>query len=108
MRWMLKCSGPPIQGRSILATKMLTPRTSPAKSEPYNKYKRQGAHEPSVFYCTMLDAHGVKPEKVLRHECHANLENILRKAQRHVTSPLSERLFFSSSSDLRTRSLAPT
>ena len=66
MRWMLKCSGPPIQGRSILATKMLTPRTSPAKSEPYNKYKRQGAHEHIVLSATPSNSLGEHPEKVLR------------------------------------------
>jgi hypothetical protein len=45
-------------------TERATQRTSPAK--PESKYKRQGAHEPAVFFGDLLDAHGVKPEKVLR------------------------------------------
>jgi hypothetical protein len=35
-------------------------------AKPESKYKRQGAHEPAVFFCDLLDAHGVKPQKVLR------------------------------------------
>jgi hypothetical protein len=34
-------------------------------AKPESKYKRQGAHEPAVFFCDLLDAHGVKPQKVL-------------------------------------------
>ena len=51
-------------------TPRATPRTSPVKTEQYNKYKRPGGHEHVVFVCDTLEQHGEKPEnkseKVLR------------------------------------------
>ena len=42
-----------------------TPRTSPVKTEKYNKYKHQGGNELAVFLCNTLEKHGDQPGKVL-------------------------------------------
>jgi hypothetical protein len=47
-------------------TPRATPRTSPVKPEQYNKYKRQGGNDLTVFLCNTLEQHGEQPGKVLR------------------------------------------
>jgi hypothetical protein len=47
------------------APRQLT-RTSPVKTEKYNKYKHQGGHEHIVLFCDTFEQHGEKLEKVLR------------------------------------------
>ncbi len=48
-------------------TPRATPRTSPVKTEKYNKYKHQGGNELATFLCNTLEKHGEQPGKVLRH-----------------------------------------
>jgi hypothetical protein len=47
-------------------TPRATPRSSPVKTEQYNKYKRQGGNELAAFLCNTLEKHGEQPGKVLR------------------------------------------
>jgi hypothetical protein len=47
-------------------TPRATPRTSPVKTEKYNKYKHQGGNELAAFLCNTLEKHGDQPGKVLR------------------------------------------
>jgi hypothetical protein len=42
-------------------TPRATPRTSPVKTEQYNKYKRQGGHALAAFLCNTLEKHGEQP-----------------------------------------------
>jgi hypothetical protein len=46
-------------------TPRATPRTSPVKTEQYNKYNRQGVNELAAFLCNTLEKHGEQPGKVL-------------------------------------------
>jgi hypothetical protein len=46
------------------------PRTSPVKTEQYNKYKQQGGNELTAFLCNTLEKHGEQPGRVL---CRAGL-----------------------------------
>ena len=51
-------------------TPSATPRTSPVKTEQYNKYKQQGGNELAFFLCNTLEKHGEQSGKVL---CQAGL-----------------------------------
>jgi hypothetical protein len=55
-------------------TPRATTRTSPVKTEQYNKYKRQGGNELAAFLCKTLEKHGEQPGKVLRRACLAGAE----------------------------------
>jgi hypothetical protein len=47
-------------------TPRATLRTSPAKPEQYNKYKRQRGNDLAAFLCNTLEQHGEQSGKVLR------------------------------------------
>ncbi len=70
------------------------PRTSPVKTEQYNKYKQQGGNELACFLCNTLEKHGEQSGKVL---CRAGLvgsewneadsvTTLLMAAQKHFPS----------------------
>ena len=67
-------------------TPRATQRTSPVKTEEYNKYKHQGGNELAAFLCNTLEKHGDQPGKVLRR---AGLAGAEWNEPASVTTPSS-------------------